>query len=890
MQKENKLSQSIRNALSLTIAMTFSTFAMSQLAHAQSTATPSADETERLVVTGSRGSPRTVSDSPVPVDVLTADDITAVSFSETNDIVRTLVPSFSVPRLGGDGAAFTRQASMRGMSSDKILVLVNGKRRHRSAMVLLSGSGSQGPDLATIPASALKTVEVLRDGAAAQYGSDAIAGVLNFHLKDNSEGGEFTVDYGEYKAGDGENVVVAGNLGFALGDKGFLSISAEISEQNSVDRHTTQYCASVFCLDPNDPRYNENAAYNEYLQDPVFMAAVTEMGHSVQPSGGQPELNAKRMFFNAGYDLTDTTELYAYGNYSKSDSTSIFVYRHPYQPFMQPVRLEDGSLWSALDRYPGGYTPRFHSIIYDYSLALGIKGEFSNGIGYDFSGRFGHNEINYGLTNTLNLSMGPTSPTSFLPGSLTNEELQLQADFVQDIEVSFFDSPLVLAYGLSYMEETYELGLGDELSYQAGTYSVQDPYGFCNGGVATAAGSALDPALGLDCANPSDPVYRVLPHGSNGFPGYGPVEAQKNTRDSYHLYVDLSANVTENLFVQTAFRYEDYSDFGSELVGKIAGKLDITDTFGIRASYGTGFRAPTMGQQNTINASTSFVNNQPLALYTFPATHVVGQALGAEALKPELSTNYTLGLVADFGRLTVTLDWYRIDLEDAFYFMSTKLISEDGIVAGYSLEESQALYPDALSDFWAVESVVGIDQARLINGVKLAQNAFDTRSEGVDLVANYSFTSDYGLTTLTAAVNYNEKSFRSDASPYMNAESRFDFEKNSPKIRGVFTAKQSFGDLTVLARANYYGSYENAGSNNIIPANIQKFDPSVLVDLEASYQLTDNVRLSAGGRNVFDKYPPIATQNVNASRVYFDAAGTPDWQGAYYYTKVNVTF
>ncbi|MDX3774692.1 TonB-dependent receptor [Chromatiaceae bacterium AAb-1] len=883
----NKIAQAIRT--SLPFAATVATLIMIPHAYAQDAAETEAEvNVEKLIVTGVRGAPRTVADSPVPIDVLSSEELSSVAFTDTNDVLKTLVPSYSISRQPiSDGGTFIRPASLRGLPTDKTLVLVNSKRRHRAALVSIGGSGTQGPDIATIPTAALKTVEVLRDGAAAQYGSDAIAGVINFRLKDNSDGGSLTVDYGQYYEGDGENIAVSGNIGFALGHKGFLSISGEFSSSDPTSR-SEQYCETYFCLDKNNPLYDPAAGYASWLDNPDFMAGVEEQnkfngGGVVQP-WGQPDSEATRLFFNSGYEINGDTKLYAFGNYSKSEATGAFYYRYPGNGTIENLRTQDGSIYSPLEKFPGGFTPHFSGDVTDYSFAAGIEGVFSNGMLYDFSGRFGHSEIEYTLSNTINPSMGPDSPTSFKPGSLTNEELQLQADFVQDFDVSGLYSSLVLAFGASYLDESYDIkGSSDAASYSTGPYALPDPWGFCGigsytGAPASAASLAQALANGLDCANPADPVYRSVGVGSNGFPGYAPENSSKYTRDSYAVYADLSANVTEALFLQGALRYEDYSDFDSELVGKLAFKYDLSDTYAVRGSVGTGFRAPTPGQQGTINVSTRLPEGFPVATGLFPAGSAVAQALGAEELKPETSTNYTLGLTADYGRFTITADYYRIELEDRFYSVSTMNVSSDP-----TRTEAYGNYQKLLA------AGVPDSDARNIGGVFFFQNAFDTVTQGFDLVANYSFTSDYGLTTLTGSLNYNKTEFDSDPGAYLNAEDQFDFENSEPKVRGVISVRQTFNDLTLLARANYYGSYENSDGSGTITA-IQKFDPEVFFDLEASYQLTDALKITIGGRNIFDKYPQKDEIGDECCGAVYYSGSAVDWQGGYYYLRLSAQF
>ncbi|QJR81638.1 TonB-dependent receptor [Alteromonas pelagimontana] len=880
-----------RKKLSAAIYASFAGISLSMAAvsdvYSQETVVPDAesDAVERIAVVGARGAPRSVTSSPVPVDVLTADDVSAVAFSDMNDVMKTLVPSYTLGRQPiADGAAFIRPASLRGLPTDKTLVLVNSKRRHRSALVEVGGSGTQGPDLAMIPTAAIGSVEVLRDGAAAQYGSDAIAGVINFQLKNNTEGGMFTAEWGQYYEGDGDGLTISGNKGFSLGEDGFVSISAEYSDNDATNR-AVQYCTAAFCLDSSLPNYDADAAYNDYLT-PEFLAAADEMANSTQGADvvqpwGAPNSEATRVFINAGYMFSDAVELYAFGNYSEKDADSTFYYRYPGNGTIEDIRLEDGSVWNPLSFFPGGFTPRFFGSITDYSMVGGVKGMI-DAFGYDISGRYGYDEIDYTISNTINPSLGDASPTAFRPGLLSNEETHFQADFTYDF------ASYVFAFGLSYLDEGYDIEGGEESSFVAGNYSVADPWGFCNAdGTSSAEGlNVIANGSSLDCANPDDPVYQIMGVGANGFPGYSPEFAGTYERDSYAAYIDLSGDITDDLFGQAALRYEDYSDFGSELVYKIAGFYQLNDEVGLRASYGTGFRAPTPGQQGTTNVSTRLPNGFPVATGLFPAGGEIAQALGASNLDPEKSSNITFGVTADYGALNITLDYYRIALEDRLYAISTLDVSAD---------ESAG---DAYQNYLALVDA-GVVGAESIGGVLYFQNAFDTVTEGVDLVANYLMESEYGSTTLTASVNYNKSEFDSDPSEYLNAEDMYDFENGTPETRGIFSIKHAYEAFQVLARLSYYGEYENvdavttlAQGNQIDWNNtdLQKFGSEWMFDLEGTYHISENLSLSAGVRNLFDNYPDKTNLADSCCGQIYRADSIVDWQGGYYYTKLVANF
>ncbi|NVK55538.1 MAG: TonB-dependent receptor [Alteromonadaceae bacterium] len=816
------------------------------------------EDVEKIAVVGARGAPRSVTSSPVPVDVLSAEDINGVASSDMNDIMMTLVPSYTIARQPiSDGGTFIRPAQLRGLPTDKTLVLVNGKRRHRAALVQIGGSGTQGPDLATIPAAALGSVEVLRDGAAAQYGSDAIAGVMNFQLKNNAEGGSVSIDIGQYSEGDGDTYTLSGNKGFSLGDDGFMSISAEITDSEATYRGE-QYCESWFCVDDQSPEY---------------IAAAEEQGRTVHGSSqvqpwGQPNYSGAKVFINSGYAISNDMELYSFANYSESEGDGSFFYRYPGNGTIEDLREPDGSIYSPLEKFPGGFTPRFFGDITDYSFAAGIKG-MTGDLGYDFSGRYGYNEISYTLSNTINPSMGPDSPTSFKPGDLSNDELQFQADFTYDL------AEYVFAFGASYMEESYEISAGGEDSYSVGPYSTPDPWGFCDG-TATAEAVATAVANGLDCSNPDDPVYTAVGVGSNGFPGYSADYIGTYERDSYAVYADISGDLTDKLFAQAAIRYEDYSDFGSEVVYKIAGIYQLTPEVALRSSYGTGFRAPTPGQQGTTNVSTRLPNGLPVATGLFPAGGVVAQALGASELKPETSTNFTFGLTADYGDFTLTIDYYNILLEDRVNSISTLDVSTDPTSG------------DAYDNYLALDAA-GVAGANTIGGVFYFQNAFDTVTEGVDVVATYSLETEFGDTKFTGSFNYGTNEFDSDPSEYFNAEDTFDFENGTPETRGVISVRHMMDDIAVTARLNYYGGYENSDGSSEITA-IQEFDPEYMFDLEGTYFISETLSLAAGARNLFDNYPDPGEMGDSCCGRIYRSDSIVDWQGRFYYMKLNYSF
>ena len=829
---------------------------------------------EEVVVTGVRGKPRTVRESPVPVDVFSSRELEDVAFTDMNDILRTLVPSYSIEREAiSDGATFIRPAKMRGLPTDKTLVLVNGKRRHRAALVEIGGTGAQGPDLATIPASAIKSIEIVRDGATALYGSDAIAGVMNFILKDDSSGGSFAMDTGRRYAGDGKDITLTGNLGFALGSEGFLNVSGEFSTSDPTYRGE-QYCRTVFCLDPDGDDYaafiNDGDPRRVALgTDPDFLAAAENaslFGDVVQPWGA-PNAEAKRFFFNAGMPISDNVDFYAFGNYSDSESDGSFFYRYPYNGVTEDLREPDGSIYNPLEKYPGGFTPRFYGYVEDTSFAAGLKNEGNGPLSWDISARYGESTVDYTLANTVNPSMGPDSPMSFNPGSLTNTETQLQADFSYDMS-----DTVTLVFGASYLDEEYEISEGEPASYRNGPYSAADPWDFCNAdGTPTAAGLAVDLSFGLDCADDSDPVYTAVGVGSNGFPGYSPEFSSGYTRDSFAVYVEANMDVTEALFAQAALRYEDYEDFGSELIYKVAGKYDVSDNLGIRASYNTGFRAPTPGQQGTTNVSTRLPNGFPVATGLFPAGGPIAQALGAEELDAETSEGLSIGFVGNLGALEFTVDYYTIDIEDYFSAVSTRDVSTD------PSDE------DAYANFVALDAA-GVAGANTIGGVFFFTNAYDVNVSGVDAVVTYPIESDLGATDITFTYGFTEFEFDSDPTGFRNTEDQFDDENFTPNSRAILQIRHAWEDYAVLLRTSYWGESENYQSGNI-----QDFDPVGMTDLQFTY-FGGGFALTMGGMNVFDEYPDEdEIGDFCCGRIY-PSISNISWMGGRWYVKASKEF
>lgn len=850
-------------------------------------------DVEEVVVTGLRGKPRTVTDAPVAIDTFNAEMIESVSFVETGDIIQSLVPSFQNPRSPiSDGATFIRQFNLRGLPPQYTLTLVNGKRRHRAAL-LNPGNGNQGPDVATIPSVAIGSIEVLRDGASSQYGSDAIAGVINFNLKEATDGLTFTYDTGEQYAGDGFQQTAQINGGFALGESGFMNLSAEYTDVEPTMRNN-QYCGGTNpCIDINSPDFDPTSTVGMIALTPEFqqnLRRVEVEGGTAQP-WGQPNNEAFRVFLNTGYDLGGGTELYGFGNFSESLGDGAFNYRHPgVGNVRNSRRLADGSVWSVRNNqgtgpdFFSGYTPRFEGRITDYSALGGVRGQTDGGLNWDISARFGSSEIEYRLFNTWNASYGPLSPTDFDVGDQINQERQFQGDFSKDFDVDGLASPVTVAFGASYLEESFEIvEAQDTASFLPGPWASRDPFGFCDSNAPTLAGQAvISNGSTLDCANPSDPVYTSWGVGSDGFPGFGPDAASVNERDSVAAYIDVSADVTDKLLLQAALRYEDYSDFGTATVGKIAARYYLTEDFAIRGSAGTGFRAPTPGQQFTTNIRTILPFGAPVNVGLFPPTSAAAAALGAQPLDAEDTVNLTLGFTADIAGVTLTVDWYQIEIEGRVNSVTNRPVSSNPAnAAGFAnfqlLVANNVPNPESLGELnWYA-------------------NTFDTVNSGVDVVATYDHDWGGGHTTdFSFAYNYNTQELQGNVSQFFSPFSRFNFEDGILGSNAITTATHRFNDFTIVARGRWFGEYSSAqrpGAAVSIDGSVfetQTFGSELYIDLEGQYRFNDNLRFTIGARNAFDEFPDEIRLNQLATRgrIYNSGSLVP-WQGGYYYGRVD---
>jgi iron complex outermembrane recepter protein len=857
------------------------TLATPHLAMAQDAApAPAADtpatagttpDKEGIIVSGLRGRPRTVTSSPVPIDVFNTEAIQkAGGSSDMVSILTTLIPSYTAVRAANTTSdSFIRAPNLRGLPADDTLLLVNGHRRHKSASVQVSGYASQAADSSQIPAIALKSINVLRDGAAAQYGSDAIAGVIDYELKDADHGGSISVQGGQYYAGDGRSLHVDGNLGLKLTDHGFINISAEWAHDNATSRSRT---------------FNSSAwnPYTAYATDPAFAAAVDAAGLNLADPlehYGQPDEAQGRIFINSGLDLGSHGQLYDFANYGRSKGTAAGTYRVPganQAVLDNPVRLADGSEYTFNEEFPLGMEPYFSGSVTDWSNTGGWKDKFDFGNGQtltaDISARYGFDKIAYSIVNTVNPSLGPDSPTSFNASSYVSDELAFNGDFVYTVPTSFTHGPLVLNFGAEFRREGFKIEPGDPASYEAGTYSKADPYSFCttqsNYALRTLTANAPTDQ-GIDCTNAKDPVYTVLGVGSNGITGISPEDSGSWHTDSKSLYGELTSDVTSRWFLDLATRFESYQSFGQKLVWKAATRYNLTDWLGLRGSIGTGFRAPTAGQLHMTQTSIQTTAGQQLNVALYPATNAVAQYLGATPLKPETSRNYSLGItLTPMRKLTMTVDAYEIKIKDQLYTSSQITVT---------------------SAIQAAMEAAGVAGASSINLIQFYQNALDSTTKGIDVVASYrDRLFGFGNTGFTVAFNAHEYDVdHIDVSTVtFNAVSIYNFKHNLPVWRANATLNQDIGKLSVMLRANLYGpwSRQTTASSGLI----QTYPVIPMFDAELSYPITRNFTIAVGATDIFNTYPPVNRIDDTDGRTYVDSV--VPWQGGAWYGRVTFNF
>ena len=806
---------------------------------AQEKTTSEAQELKEVQIVGSRNTKRTVVNSAVPIDVINVKDVTTQSGKlEINELLQYVAPSFNANKQSGsDGADHVDPASLRGMGPDQTLVLINGKRRHQSSLINLFGTkgrGNTGTDLNSIPASAIKRIEILRDGAAAQYGSDAIAGVINIVLNDNINQVTGAVTYGAYNTNaqgdfdpgtantknnfldensfgntlgqkrnfDGQSIKVAANYGVAVGKKGGIA------------NFTAEYLNKEKTLRP---------------------------GFDFRKGFGEAAIQGLNLFGNLVVPISDKTEFYAFGGRNFRDTDAYAFTRNDGERVVESI-------------YPGGYTPRITSEIVDNSIAAGIRTKYASGWKMDLSNTFGKNLFHYYIKETLNASLAGNSPTEFNAGGHSLSQNTTNLDFSKN-----YDSVLNgmnLAFGAEFRTEQFSIFAGEE-----GSYATYD----------TAGRPITNPATQTA---PTDPISGELrPGGSQGFPGYSPANEVKKNRNNVSLYTDAEFDVTDKLLVSTAVRFENYSDFGSTLNGKLAARLKATDNINFRGSLSTGFRAPSLAQVYYNLRFTNFNAGGATEVILSPNNSPVTQAFGINKLNEEKAVNGSLGVTASFGAFTATVDGYFINVKDRI------------VLTGY------------------------FDASALNLGVSAAQfftNGVDTKTAGVDVVLAWKkkFGDSNFAATLVGNINHmtigdvkngtldketffgeREKAFLLASAPANKFGLNLNYDKKWFNAGLAFTrfSKVELLDYQMYEDVADYGSFADQ-----IKAATDTYNAKIVTDLTLGFKLNKSSKLSIGANNLFNIYPDQQDDWVEAGG-YWDAVQM-GFSGAYYYARLGFTF
>ncbi|MEM1269217.1 MAG: TonB-dependent receptor [Bacteroidota bacterium] len=835
-----------------------------------------------VVVLGTRQANRTVVESAVPVDVLTPKELESTGFSNTQQILAIVIPSYNAPQASiTDGSDHVRPATLRGLAPDQTLILVNGKRRHTSALVHVNGSvgrGSTGTDLNTIPASSIERIEVLRDGAAAQYGSDAIAGVINIVLKE-TRGLDARVEVGQYlsnvtrgytesegnrpsdgpdsfswdspaesggqRIGAPEDVTYTDGLttnvhlgyGFGIGNGGSFYVSGQFRHRDFISRAG---------LDPRQQYYEG------FLANPNFSPSFTEETFPRDNHRyGNGEFDDFSLFFNGSVPLNeDGLRFYTFGGASARTGLTGCFYR----------RSLDNRTVRAI--YPDGFLPQINARVGDLSAAAGIRGATA-GWAFDVSQTIGTNSFTFDMDNTHNTSVGtgPAQQTEIDSGTLRFAQATTNLDLYRDVEIGTA-APLSVAIGAEFRWENYGIEAGEELS-------------FLNGGVGVLDG----PNAGAGTAS-----------GAQCFPGFQPRSEQDENRTNFGVYADLQNNVTSQLLVSLAGRFENYSDFGSQATGKLAGRFELIPGLAVRGAASTGFRAPSLAQGFFTSIATNFIDGVPFEVGTFPVGSPVAQALGATELDPETSVNFSAGITFASSDVSITVDAYQIDIDDRITFTEN---FRGGDVA----------------EFLAAQGINA-------NGGRFFTNAVDTRTRGIDIIARYGRRIGDGTLRLTAAINVNETDVTNDVvdpdnpfvrnipapselqalgvSSLINRSRINDFEDAQPRDKMSLMSTYDLGRLSVMLRLNRYGEYQEVNSGAPDPTTginerDQIFGAKVLTDLEVSGEVVDAVRLAVGANNLFDVYPDRRLKANTFNGIFPYSGFSPfGFFGRYVYTRVSV--
>ena len=793
---------------------------------------------EEVVVIGSRRADLTAVESKSPVTVVGGERLRERGGSDMLDVLRDTVPSFSVNAQPiADGATVVRPPNIRNLAADHTLVLINGKRRHRGAVIAWlvpkASEGAQGPDLSVIPAIAVKRVEVLADGASAQYGSDAVAGVMNFVLRDAAAGTSIEARYGRTAAGDGETATVAVNRGFALGASGFLNVSFEYGSSGDTVRSVQRADAEALA-----------DAGNPWVPDPAQI-------------WGSPKVrNNVKTFVNVGISPSERVDLYAFGSYAGKKTDGGFYYRNPNDregvytrgdyrlvgdltgdgsgncpTDLDPEgRFHAGGTFEAEafrqahphcfvlnELLPGGFTPRFGGNTLDYSVLAGMRGETGGGLSWDLSAGTGVSDVDFFINNTVNAALGPANPGDrrFDPGDYAQRETGVNLDVTHALDISRAHT-LHLAFGAEWRVEEFRIRGGETASWEQ-TFNWN----------------------GI----PVDLQSQGFTAGTNGFPGFSPDTAGKWARSNAAVYGDVELDVLENWTLGMAVRWEKHEDFGDTVNGKLATRLGLGGGLAFRGTVSTGFRVPTPGQANAINATSKLggeAAERALSIVaTIAPTSAVGMALGGASLTPEKSVNASVGLVYASAAVTAAVDCFRIRVRDRLALSRDIELNRPDLGPGRVRE-----------DLIGRLEADGLTSARSWNYINYFTNDFTTLTRGCEAAGRYRLPLGGGVTTLRAVANvtHTRVDRYTAGGPLDSAKEIRDYEAGLPKSRFLLSVTHSRGPFDLSARYSHFGSWYDSEEN-------LDFDGYGTVDTAVSYAITNALTLTLAAENLFDTTP-----------------------------------
>ena len=757
-----------------------------------------AQPAQSVVVTGTRRANRTIAQSESPIDVLNARDLQALGAPDLGTVLAQLLPSFNYPRPSvTDASDAVRAAQLRGLSPDQTLVLIDGKRRHATSVVNVNGSqgrGSSPVDLSSIPLAAIERVEVLRDGAAAQYGSDAIAGVVNIILKKGASGGFVGAEAGKTAKGDGANVTGSASAGYAFNDTGWLRLSIEERRQNHTNR------AGADLRDPTEPLY----------------------GH-VNQRFGDPDSRQQALVLNAAQGLGDTTQAYAFATFSKRDTLSAATWR------TSETAVGSGVLRSTL--YPQGFLPLENSANADLGVVAGLRGELQDWR-WDLSVNHGRNDFSLDIDNSVNLSLGASSPTAFHAGALSNQETLLNVDVAREIEVGLA-TPLTLALGAEARRERYEIAPGDAASY---------------------SGS-----------------------GAQGFSGFRPADSGTSTRTSEAAYADLEAGFTKTISGALALRSEHYSDFGGATSAKLSGRWAPSSQVALRGTASTGFRAPSLAQEHYTITTTNFIVIDGVSTAVDTGTFAVGsaaaRALGAQALRPEKSRNLSIGaLFTPTPAWQTTVDLYQIDIDHRILFSANLVL------------------PTALQTELAAQGVLAGAARYFTNAANTRTRGVDVVStwrQDWRALGRSDFTLGYNRNRTTVShLADNPAVLSANGLTLIDHQTIGRATETSPSSKLALAAEHTLGAWNARLAETRYGSF-------IVPQNNlaleQKYGAKWVLDASAGWT-HGPWGLTVGADNLTNRYPDKVTSagNLNTNGIFTYSNFSPfGFNGRQVYAKVN---